>query len=350
MSEPVSFGIRIPPCGRIDEVAAVVGAAEVAGFDVAWLPDSQLLWRDVWATLAVAATTTDRIRLGTCVTNVETRHPTVTAAAAATIAELAPNRFILGIGTGDSSAKTIGLRPTRIARMREQLVLLRTLLDGGSVPGADGRTVRLMSVPGRPVPIYLAVGGPRITALAGELCDGAIGSGVAPEDIASTRARVSEAAKAAGRSASAMDLCVTAICHTTDDPRAAARLVKPYVVATAQLGGRSGLRDRFGIDIDPPQHVPGVHPDMSHAQDWDAAVAAAGRWVSDADAARVAEADFLIGDADHLIARFEAAVAAGARSFYVRHLESYTFPTALIEAFGKTVIPHFRPTTVVRTR
>jgi 5,10-methylenetetrahydromethanopterin reductase len=47
-------------------VARCVADAERAGLDIAWLPDSQFLWRDVWAGLALAAEATDRIVLGTC--------------------------------------------------------------------------------------------------------------------------------------------------------------------------------------------------------------------------------------------------------------------------------------------
>lgn len=98
----IRFGLRIPPCADVRQVAATARAAEEAGFDVARLPDSQFLWRDVWAAMALAAISTERIALGTCVTQFETRHATVTAAAAVTIDELAPGRTILGVGTGDS--------------------------------------------------------------------------------------------------------------------------------------------------------------------------------------------------------------------------------------------------------
>jgi 5,10-methylenetetrahydromethanopterin reductase len=104
----VRFGLRIPPCAPATEVAASVVAAERAGFDVAWLPDSQFLWRDVWTCLGLAATQTSTITLGTCVTNFETRHVSVTAAAAATLGELAPGRAIVGVGSGDSAIKTLG--------------------------------------------------------------------------------------------------------------------------------------------------------------------------------------------------------------------------------------------------
>ncbi|HEY8472738.1 MAG TPA: LLM class flavin-dependent oxidoreductase [Natronosporangium sp.] len=339
MGEAVRFGIRIPPCGELTEVARVVKAAEDAGFDTAWIPDSQLLWRDVWAALAVAATATSRIRLGTCVTNFATRHPTVTAAAAATTAELAPGRFVLGVGTGDSAVRTVGLPRVRLAAMREHLRLVRTLLDGGEVIGADGRVVRLMSVPKTRVPIYLAVSGPRTCRLAGELCDGTIGSAMNPAAIARTRGWVAEAAAAVGRDPAEVEICVHAQCHPADDPAAVTRLVKPFLVHHAQLAGRKAVREAYGIDIDPPAHIPGIHPDMGHAMDWGAAVEVAGQWVSDEAAARYA-AGFVIGRPAELAAKFQSAVDAGARSFYIRHLGSYTFPTELIEVLGEWVIPN----------
>src|SRR5690606_3532310 len=141
MTERIRFGLRIPPCAAASDVAACVAEAERVGFDVAWLPDSQFLWRDVWVCLALAASTTSKISLGTCVTNVETRHPSVTAAAASTIAELAPGRTILGIGSGDSAIKTLGMRPTSVAAMEEQLVAIGSLLAGGDAV-FGGRSMR----------------------------------------------------------------------------------------------------------------------------------------------------------------------------------------------------------------
>ena len=83
-STEARFGLRIPPCAKAREVARCVADAERVGFDIAWLPDSQFLWRDVWASLALAAELTEGIALGSCVTNLETRHPSVSAVAAVT--------------------------------------------------------------------------------------------------------------------------------------------------------------------------------------------------------------------------------------------------------------------------
>ena len=337
-SNDIRFGLRIPPCAPAPAVAACVGAAERAGFDVAWLPDSQFLWRDVWACLALAASTTESIVVGTCVTNVETRHPSVTAAAATTIAEIAPGRVILGVGSGDSAIKTLGMRPTKVATMEERIVAIGALLAGEDVSFGD-RSMKLHATPPLPVPIYLAANGPRMIELAGRRCDGALVlTGFRPELITRTREQIEHGHM--GRD-EPFDLCVGSICHVTDDPAEAAHVVKPYVVATHQTGGKETLR-AIGIDIDPPPVVAGIYPDMSHAEDWDAAATAAGEWVTDDLARLYAEHYCVVGNADDVTARFQAAVDAGATSFYVRHPGSYTLPSALLETFGNDVIPRLR--------
>ena len=334
------FGLRIPPCRSATEVAGFVRRTEEAGFDIAWLPDSQFLWRDVWATLATCATATSSIRLGTCVTNFETRHPSVTAAAVGTLDEVAPGRIILGVGTGDSSIKTLGLKPTRLDQMRARIELVRTLLRGDEAD-FDGRAMRLEVTPRRAAPIYMAANAPKALALAGELCDGVIMlPGLEPELIRAALDTVGAGAARAGRSLDALDICVGAICHVTDDEREAARIVKPYVVAIAQTGGQEALRTA-GIEVEVPPVVGGIYPDMSHAKDWEAAADAADEWVTDETAMRYASTFCLVGTADYCAERLARAAEAGATSFYIRHVSSYTLPEAVLQAYADAVIPSF---------
>jgi 5,10-methylenetetrahydromethanopterin reductase len=336
----LTFGLRIPPCRPASDVAGFVRRAEDAGFDIAWLPDSQFLWRDVWASLALAARETSTIRLGTCVTNLETRHPSVTAAVAATLDELAPGRVILGIGTGDSAVKTLGLAPTRLTQMREQIGVIRALLRGEAAD-FDTRPMRLETPPAE-IPVYMAANAPKALSLAGELCDGVITvAGIRPDPLQAVVARVAKGAARAGRTLDEVDICAGVICHVTDDPGEAARIVRPYVVAMAQTGGQAVLRE-VGIDVDPPAIVGGIYPDVSHAKDWDAAATACEEWVSDEQALRFADAYCLVGSAEHCVSRLEEAASAGATSFYVRHMSSYTLPTEVLEAFSAAIIPRFR--------
>lgn len=332
------FGLRIPPCRTADEVARCAADAERAGFEIAWLADSQFLWRDVWACMALAAERTERIALGTCVTNLETRHPSVTAAAAVTIDELAPGRVILGVGTGDSSIKTLGLKPTRLAATRDGIDQIRRLVAGETISFED-REMHLQASLAQPVPVYLAANGPRAMELGGEIADGLITvAGIEPDAVQRVRERVGAGAERAGRSLDEIEICFGTFCHVTDDEREAARIVKPYVVAMAQVGGKASLQS-IGIDIDPPAHVGGIYPDMSHAEDWDAAADAADEWVTDEMALRYADAFCLVGSAEHCRARLARAADAGATNFYIRHFSSYTLPDELLGAFGELIIP-----------
>ena len=247
--------------------------------------------------------------------------------------------MILGIGSGDSAVKTLGLKPTNLARMREQIGILRTLLDGGAAE-FEGRSLAVKAAT-RPVPIYVAATGPKMQALAGELADGVIVvTGLEPDLVRATLARIGEGAERAGRRVEDLDICFGTYAHVASDRREAARIVKPYVVATAQTGGQALLHD-LEIDIDPPEVVGGIYPDMSHAEDWDAAAEAASEWVTDEQALRFADAFCLIGSPEELADRLHAAADAGARSFYIRHFSSYTLPSELLRTFAETVLPRF---------
>lgn len=323
------IGIRIPPCSAADEVARCITDAERCGFDIAWVPDSQFLWRDAWACLTLAARQTNHIWLGTCVTNFETRHPSVTAMAAVTLDELAPGRTILGIGSGDSAVKTLGRKPTRLAQLRQGIECVRALTTGESVAFGD-REMRLQAR--RSVPIYLAANGPKALALAGEIADGIITTvGLEADSIAQLRKHV-------GQRANQIEIWFSAFCHITDDECEAARVVKPLIVAAAQAGGGERLR-LIGIDIDPPSIVERAFPDMAHAEDWDAAADAAEEWVTDEMALRYADSYCLVGSAERCLARLARLAEAGAQNVFIRHYGSYTLPEDLLVAFGERIIP-----------
>ncbi|WAP54746.1 LLM class flavin-dependent oxidoreductase [Streptomyces sp. S465] len=253
-------GVRIPPCDRADRLVGSVRRAEELGFDQVWFPDSQMLWRDVFTVLTAAALHTERIGLGTAVTNLVTRHPAVVASAARSVAELAPGRFTLGLGVGNSSVGPIGLRPSTGAALREGLGMLRALLAGHEWDFGGVRS-RLRD-PQPDVPVHVAASGPRNLRLAGETADGVILlSGASPKTLAGAVARVREGAEAAGRAAEAVPLTVSAFCAVTDDVEADARRLKPICASIAQNGGAPFLA-LAGIELDVPAQVEGVYPDL----------------------------------------------------------------------------------------
>ena len=104
--------------------------AEELGYDRAWVPDSQMIWSDCYATMALAAHATKRIKIGTGVAIPGTRIAPVTAHSIATINQLAPGRVFLGIGTGHTAMRVMGEHPMALKDFREYLRVIRALLNG----------------------------------------------------------------------------------------------------------------------------------------------------------------------------------------------------------------------------
>jgi len=112
---------------RVEEIAQQAHQAEDAGFDGMFITDSQNLWMECWVALTVAATETERLKLGTAVTNPVTRHAAVTADAAASLQEVSKGRVLLGIGRGDSALAYLGHAPASLPRFARYLA--RTSYD-----------------------------------------------------------------------------------------------------------------------------------------------------------------------------------------------------------------------------
>src|SRR5579872_6255505 len=161
----------------------LVRYAEELGYDRAWVPDSQMIWSDCYAVLALAAANTVRIKIGTGVAIAGTRIAPVTAHSIATINQLAPGRTFLGIGTGHTAMRVMGQDPMKAGAFREYLRVLRALLHGEEVEydlGGERRHIRFLHADrgfidvDHPVPIYVAADGPLALKAAGAYGDGRV--------------------------------------------------------------------------------------------------------------------------------------------------------------------------------
>ena len=135
----MEYGLLVPT--YIDMWKEVVRAEE-AGFTHAWFPDSQLIWSDCYAAMALAAERTSTIKLGTLVSIPSNRIAPVTASAIATINKLAPGRTILALGTGYTGRNTMGLPSYPVRKFREYAQQVRDLLDGNDILHTDDVTGR----------------------------------------------------------------------------------------------------------------------------------------------------------------------------------------------------------------
>ncbi len=110
---------------------------ERSGLSGIVVTDSQNLAGDCYVALAAASAVTQRLGLGTGVTNPVTRHPAVTAAAIAAIQQISNGRAILGIGRGDSALAHLGRGPVSVDVLTRYLRVLQTYLRGEAVTFAD---------------------------------------------------------------------------------------------------------------------------------------------------------------------------------------------------------------------
>jgi len=341
MGKTMDIGLRMPPCRPAPELTAFAARVEAAGFDTLYVPDSQTLWRDAYLTLYAAALATGRLHLTTAVSNVVTRHPTVIAGLARSIDEVAPGRFTLGLGVGHSSVEPIGVRPSRGSELREAVDQIRMLVRGETVAYGEGRA-RIRDPRPAGVPIQIAATGPRNLRLAGAIGDGAILlSGVAEEPLRQAIARIRGGAVEAGRDPASVEITVCAHAMVTDDLERDARILKPVVATIAQRGGQASLRT-LGIDVEVPDIVPEVSPDLIHAEDWDLAVEVSSRWISDADAAAFARGFCLFGTPEDIAARLAVVRDLGIGNVFLQHVGSWDLPERLMDSVGTRVLPLLR--------
>jgi 5,10-methylenetetrahydromethanopterin reductase len=159
--------------------------AEELGFESFFSADNSLLWSDTYATMALLADRTERIKLGSMVAVAGNRSPIVTANALATINQIAPGRVSCSVGTGNSTRRVMGKRPLSLKSFEAWILELRPLLAGEEIETQDrdgnkifvghlAKDKGFVSFEPR-IPLYLSGYGPKAMAMAGALGDGLVG-------------------------------------------------------------------------------------------------------------------------------------------------------------------------------
>src|SRR5579864_7606507 len=168
------------PAGKIlEESVARARLVEKYGYESLWtiqLPNA----RDASLVLAAYAAATQRVKFGTGVLPIYTRHPTATVQMAATLDELSGGRFILGLGV--SHRVTVegmwGLQlVSPVEAMREYLTIVRSSVRDGACSFEGKYFPAQWSYLGprrEDMPILISALNPRMLELAGELADGVV--------------------------------------------------------------------------------------------------------------------------------------------------------------------------------
>jgi probable F420-dependent oxidoreductase len=257
----MDFGFTLKPDHTIERTIALTQEAEAAGFGYGWVFDSHVLWKDPYPLLTLMAVNTQRMRLGTCVTNPATREPSVTASLLATLNELSGGRMDLGIGRGDSARRVMGKPPTTLARLEEATALIRDLVEGRAVK-QEGTDLHLPWTRGDRLPVWVAGYGPKALEVTARIADGVILQLAEPDLIRWFVGQLRDAARTHGRNPDEIKVMAAAPAHVgpLDECRERVRwfpalvsnhvvdLVNRYDPAELPPALTGYVRDRSGYD------------------------------------------------------------------------------------------------------
>jgi alkanesulfonate monooxygenase SsuD/methylene tetrahydromethanopterin reductase-like flavin-dependent oxidoreductase (luciferase family) len=216
----------------------VVKRAEEMGFSHAWFYDTHLLNADVFVAMAAAAMHTSKIKLCTGVLIPSNRIAPVAASALASINALAPGRVAVGLGTGFTGRRTMGLPAITLARLEEYLRVIQALLRGETTEWSEeGGThkVRFLNPEkgyiniNDPIPAHISAFGPRGRDLVAKLGTGWLAGGGKPQQATMALEAMRKSWREAGRDVK--DIYTTTFCggcvlqpgEAADSPRARAQ-------------------------------------------------------------------------------------------------------------------------------
>src|SRR5437660_8828767 len=245
----ISFGSSTPLLRREDtrkfmdlvKMADDYGAEAIGTFDTAFIGG------DAYVRATLIAQASARARVGLRPTNPLTREPQVMASVLASIDHLTDGRTFMDMASGDSAVLNIGYRAASRARIEDYVTCVRDLLAKGQAT-YQGRPqrVRWSSTAVRPrVPISICAEGPKMLHLGGRIGDGVIaGTGLLPEVIQGTIARIQAGAREAGRDSTDVDIWFTTRTSLDEDREKAVQNVKASVSSILNHSMRFGLEDK----------------------------------------------------------------------------------------------------------
>lgn len=219
----------------VGEVVSCARAAEAAGADTVWIPET---WgMECFAMMGAVSQVTRTPRIGSSIVNAYSRSPALVAMGAATVDALSGGRAVLGLGAS-SGAIVRGLhgaeRSSPLSRVREYVEVVRLACSGERIEhegrhfGLSGFRLLVRPARGR-VPIYLAAVGPAMLDLAGEVADGAI-------LYLRPLREVREAAARLRRANASIDVAMQIVTAVSDDAGAALERAKSTISFYVAVG------------------------------------------------------------------------------------------------------------------
>jgi probable F420-dependent oxidoreductase len=202
-----------PPARQVVELAQ---RAEEAGFTHFWTFDSCVLWEEPFVIYSQILSSTERIKVGTMVTNPLTRDWTVTASLFATLNEMFGPRTVCGIGRGDSAVRVTGGGPASLSTLSECMTVIKDLAEGRAVTLRDTQ-VKIPWVESGELEVWMGAYGPKALELAGSKADGLILQLADPFVVKWAAETARAAVRGADRQIDDFTVCVAAPAYVGND-------------------------------------------------------------------------------------------------------------------------------------
>jgi 5,10-methylenetetrahydromethanopterin reductase len=321
---------------KVDLIERLADRADRYGYDMIGIADTPGNAMDPWVSATIVARATTKSRVAICVTNLVTRDASVSAAAIASIENIAKGRAVLGIGAGHSGTRNLGRGNSTAKELGEGVATIKTLLQGKPV-AVNEATVHLPWVKS-PSKVFLAASHPLGLAAAGRTADGVfLNYGLGKEDVAQSEAIVRRGITEAGRSENDVEIlqiaaldCAENVNVARDKVGAILAFVAGYVIGDKKLETR-GVPEQFREPLLELRRRYSTRP-------------------GDADIALVRELglfDYLAGrlaicgTPEECLTQTLAAKAAGVKRLMLT-ISLASDPVRTVELFGEYVLPKLR--------
>ncbi|RAP51424.1 MAG: 5,10-methylenetetrahydromethanopterin reductase [Methanosphaera sp. rholeuAM270] len=169
----MKFSLELLPNEPIANIIETIKLAENIGFENVWITDHYNN-RDVFEVLALAASQTSTIKMGSGVSNPYVRNPVTIASATATLNEISQGRAIVGVGPGDKATmETLNISWSKpVKTVKDAIATVRTLLNDEKLE--QGAYLSGTQKIENKIPIYMAAQGPMMLKASGEVADGCL--------------------------------------------------------------------------------------------------------------------------------------------------------------------------------
>ena len=317
---------------------------EKAGFDSVWAADHLLMIPpgivpDVWPVLSSIASSTEKVQLGTCVSDPHRRHPAVFAQMVATVDQISKGRVIVGLGPGEAmNVEQFGMTWNKpVSRMIEFTQIIRKLWQEDRVT-YNGKFWQLKDAllqikPARnPLPIYFGANGPKTRRLTGEIADGWLPTPQSPELYRKHLKEVKEAANKAGRPLDNFEpglYIYTAIAEKYDVALEQLKKIKPQIAFFPKVLEEAGynIEEHFSKNL---------YSDIVLDEEGLKRYEEFGKYIPD----EVVEDFSIVGTPKDCLSKVEEFVKAGVRHFILINMGPD--PKYVMDIFANKIIPQYK--------